>query len=200
MKTFLGFLFFIFVVLPCIGVIALIVYLVRRRKTGLKKDQIVERWNVLIQNGRGSAGAIYRSITDVLSAAQPPNVTWQRQEIKAGGFMTGKVYEGLVVTNPGLEGCAIYIFAYDYGTSLHVAWFLTMQLNWMKSALAMGILKETDPRALLRYLDIPQELDLSAYVSTVHAAAKGAVQSLMEKLEQDFTKIDTKTKGFLEVW
>jgi len=200
MESIIGLFVFFFIILPCIGIIALVVYLVRRRRAGLRKDQILERWDVLIENGRGAAESIYNSIVAALTSAEPPGVSWQRQEIRAGGVLTGKVYDGLVVTNPRLEGCKIYIFAYDYGADLHTAWFLTMQLGWMKSVLAMSFLKLTDPRAVIFYLDIPQELELSAYVSTVHDATKKAVGALMGKLEQDFSRVNTKSKGFLEVW
>lgn len=200
MRSILGLLFFFFVLVP-IGAIALIIYLVvRRRRSGLRKDQILERWQVLVENGSGSAEDIYDSVVAALESAEPPGVSWQRQEIKAGGLLTGKSYYGLVVTNSYLKDCRIYIFAYNYGTGLHVAWFLSMQVGLLTRSLAAGILKETDPRALVRYLDIPQELELSAYVSTVHGAAKGAVGALMAKLEQDFSSVNTRSKGFLEVW
>jgi hypothetical protein len=49
-------------------------------------------------------------------------------------------------------------------------------------------------------MDIPQQLELGAYITTVHGATKSAVKSLMDKLDQDFSKVNTKSKGFLEVW
>ena len=198
-KIFLIFLY-LSPILIILGFITLIVYLIVRRSTILHKHQILERWEVLIENGQGSAGEIYESIDAALTSVGPPGVSSQRKEIRAGGILKSKVYDGLVVTNPYLGSCRMYVIAYDYGTSLHIAWLLTMQLGWLKHFVTMNILKVADPRSLIRYLDIPRELELSAYVTTVHTATKKAAKALMERLKQDFSRIDTKSKGFLEVW
>ena len=162
--------------------------------------QLLERWQVLVDNGSGSADDVYDAMVTALESAEAPGVTWERQGIQAGGMLTGKSYNGLVITNSYMKKFKIYIFAYDYGTALHVAWFLSMQVGFWTRVFASGFLKISDPRALVNFLDIPQELELSAYVSTVHGTAKGAVGTLMTKLEQDFSKVDTRSKGFLEVW
>lgn len=199
---FVIFLLFVFLVLPAIGIMTLIIYLIYRayKKSKVRKDQLLERWQVLVESGSGSAEDVYDAMVTALESAEAPGVTWQRQEIQAGAMLTGKSYNGLVITNSYMKEFKIYIFAYDYGTALHVAWFLSMEVGFWTRAFASGFLKISDPRALVNFLDIPQELTLSAYVSTVHGAAKGAVGALMAKLEQDFSKVNTRSKGFLEVW
>lgn len=190
-----------YIVVLCFGsFIWVLIYRYIKRRARLRKDQILERWEVLIEKGSGRGRDVYKAIESALASSIPPGVTCGYKEIKAGNLLYIKSYEGLVVKNSNLENCNIYIFAYDYGTSLHVAWFFTMQLRWFKRAIVKSLLKESDPRALIKYLDIPQELELSAYVSTIHNATKKATQYVMGKLEQDFSKINTKTKGFLEVW
>ena len=199
---FVIFLLFVFLVLPGIGITTLIIYLIYKayKKSKVRKDQLLERWQVLVDNGSGSAEDVYDTMVTALESAEAPGVTWERQEIQAGVMLTGKSYNGLVITNSYMKQFKIYIFAYDYGTALHVAWFLSMEVGFWTRAFALGFLKISDPRALVNFLDIPQELELSAYVSTVHGTAKGAVGALMTKLEQDFSKVDTRSKGFLEVW
>ena len=176
----------------------LAIYLLIRRQARLKKEHILERWEMLVEGANGATEDIYDSVVAVLEAAEAPRVSWELREIKAGEMGVG--YDGMVVTNSALPGCKIYILAYDYGTSLHVAWFLTMQPGFWSKYIARAILKESDPRALVRYFDIPQELELSAYVTTVHGGMKKAIGTLMGKLEQDFSTVDTRSKGFLEVW
>ncbi len=201
MGCFLTLLAFIFL-LPFILIALAIIYPIMwaRKRSGVSKDQILEQWQVLIENGSGSATDVYDSIAEALEAAEAPGVQWQLKAIRAGGMLTGGNYDGVVVTNSRLKECRIYIFARDYGTGLNTAWFLTIQLGFWKGLMAMGILKTGDPRAIVRYFDIPQQLELSAYVTVVHGAAKGAVGALMTKLEQDFSKVNTRSKGFLEVW
>ena len=170
------------IVVMVLLVILLIKYLGGSRLT---QDQIVEQWTTLVGQGSGNADDVYNVITDVMKSAEPPGVTWSRQEIHAGGLLYGKKYDGLRVNNPLLRDYKIYIFVYDYGTSLHVAWFMTFQKVFLRR---------------VQRMDIPQQLELSAYAQTVHSATKNAVQVLMEKLEQDFSKVNTRTKGFLEFW
>jgi len=189
-------LIFLFVVLP----IGLIVYFVKRsRKSAVRKDQILENWQVLIEGGRGSSESVYDAIVSALGDSKAPGVTWEREDIEAGQMMMRKSYNGLVITNSSLEGFVAYVFAYDYGSALHVAWFLSMKTGFM-TQIAANMLKETDPRALVGYLPIYQQLELSAYTTVVHTAAKKAVAHTMDRLNQDFSSINTRSKGFLEVW
>ena len=172
--------------LPIIIIILVIIFVIRYlSKAYFTQDQIVEQWTILIGQGSGNADDVYSVITDVLKSADPPGVTWSREDIHAGGLLYGKSYDGLRIFNPLLRDRKIYIFAYDYGTSLHVAWFMTFQKAFLRR---------------VQRIDIPQQLELSAYAQTVHSATKNAVQVLMEKLEQDFSKVNTRTKGFLEFW
>ena len=150
MKTILVLLvlifIFIFVVLP----IMLIVYFVKRRKKpSVRKDQIMESWQVLIEKGRGSAEDVYSAIISALRESQAPSVTWERQDIEAGQVLMRKSYNGLVITNSSLDGFVAYVFAYDYGSALHVAWFLSMKASFLTQVAMAGFLKETDPRAWL---------------------------------------------------
>lgn len=49
-------------------------------------------------------------------------------------------------------------------------------------------------------VDIFDQQDLRAYVTVTHHCLLKAVESLMKDLGQDFSKIERKSKGFLEVW
>ena len=183
------------------GIIWLIVYLAKRSKRAkLNKDQILEDWQVLIEKGKGSSENVYEAIVSALKDAEAPGVTWERQEIEAGQILMRKSYNGLVITNSSLKDFHAYIFAYDYGTALHVTWFLSIKAGILAKAVASSLLGVQDPRILVRYLPIFQQLELSAYSTVVHTATKKAVAALMENLKQDFSSINTKSKGFLEVW
>ncbi|MCD6473249.1 hypothetical protein J7K55_09160 [Candidatus Aerophobetes bacterium] len=49
-------------------------------------------------------------------------------------------------------------------------------------------------------IDIFDQQDLRAYVTVTHHCLLKAVENLMKELGQDSSKIERKSKGFLEVW
>lgn len=184
-----------------IAVVWIGIYTVRKgNRAKLKKDQILEDWQVLIEEGKGSSEDVYETLVSVLEDAEAPGVTWTRQQIETGIPLMRKSYDGIVITNSSLKGFNAYVFAYDYGTALHVTWFLTIKAGIVAKSLTQQFLGTQDSRILVRYLPIFQQLELSAYSTVVHTATKKAVAALMENLKQDFSSINTKSKGFLEVW
>lgn len=170
----------------------------------LKNEKIYEHWEALIADGKGQAESIFNTVERLLEKAEPPEVNFRQQRIRAGGWLSGKTYDFLLVRNRHLKDFRIYLTAYDYGTSLHVAWFLTVEPGFFKRIVSMILFfwayHIADPEALSHNLDVPKQLELSAYSITVHTAAKSAVRALMEQLEQDFSKVDTKSKGVLGLW
>ena len=167
------------------GTLIVIIYLIRKKEFKFKEDQIKRKWETLIDKGSGNADVVYEVINNFLESVKPPKVRWERAGIHAGDLFTGKQYDGLKVVDSYLRDYKIYIFAYDYGTSLHVAWFLAYQKAFFRFA---------------KRMDIPQQLEMSAYITTVDQATKEGVQTLMKNLGQDFSKVNTESKGFLEIW
>ncbi len=55
-------------------------------------------------------------------------------------------------------------------------------------------------KALSFALDVFDQQDLQAYVTVAHRCLLKAVRALMDELGQDFSRVNTKSKGFLEVW
>src|SRR3989338_4629733 len=51
----------------------------------------------------------------------------------------------------------------------------------------------------LEYMDLFDLEELSNYVTTVHHAATGSVEHLMTGMSLDFSKVDTRSKGFLKI-
>ncbi|MDP3793220.1 MAG: hypothetical protein Q8R07_00510, partial [Candidatus Uhrbacteria bacterium] len=48
-------------------------------------------------------------------------------------------------------------------------------------------------------LDIFKTEELSAFVTIVHQSLKDAVKQVMTEMNLDFTKVDTHTRGFLNI-
>lgn len=114
MKTVMVLLVLIFIFLFIVLPIGVIYYFVKRsRKPSVRKDQILEDWQALIEKGKGSAEDVYKAMISSLEESKAPGVTWERQEIEAGQMLMRKSYNGLVVTNSSLEGFVAYVFAYE---------------------------------------------------------------------------------------
>lgn len=172
----------------------------------LKAKHIERRWHYVIKGAAGRAEEIYTAAAHVLDETKPPAVTYRRETLRAGTLVTGKRYDFLVVSNRHLPDHNIYLLAFDYGTSLFTAWFLTVQPTLLKRILAFYIRLtfffrvKVQAHLLATLMDIPKQMESSAYVAIVEDAAHQAVQMLMGQLGQDFSKVDTKSKGFLEIW
>ena len=108
-----------------------------------------------------------------------------------------KKREYLMVTNATLKDYKMYIGARDYGNNLDISWYLTCEPNFFKKALSS--LTTGSDKALSFALDIFDQQDLQAYVTVVHHCLLDAVSEIMLGLDQDPSKIDRKSRGFLGV-
>jgi len=108
------------------------------------------------------------------------------------------IFSRLSEVRTSLRDYRMYIGARDFGTNLDVSWYVTIQPSALKRALS----KYTtgNPQALSMQVDFFSQQDLSAYTSYAHFCVKETVKTLMKQLEQDPTGLNTKSKGFLELW
>jgi len=107
-----------------------------------------------------------------------------------------------MVTNKGIgESYRMYIGVRDFGNNLDVTWLLTVEPRWFKSlARGAAIVASAGAAGALMGVDIFDQQDLRAYVTVTHHCLLKAVKNLMKELRQDFSQIQRKSKGFLEVW
>jgi hypothetical protein len=128
--------------------------------------------------------------------ANMPGVTTSQEEVSSGLF--GAKRKFLVVNHRNLRDYHMYIGARDFGTNLDVSWYVTLQ----PSALKRTISKYTmgNPQALSMQVDFFSQQDLGAYTNYAHHCVKTTVKMLMKELEQDPAGLNTKSKGFLELW
>jgi len=165
----------------------------------LKDEKVMDRWSVLIVNGQGRAEELFDMVASNIDKISPPEVEFQMEVVKPGllkGLM-GKKREYLMVTNSAIKDYRMYIGARDYGKTLDVSWYLTVEPGFFKKQISKAI--TGSDKALSFNLDLFTQQDLAAYVSIVHHALLDAVEELMRDLGQDPSKIDRKSKGFLGV-
>lgn len=166
----------------------------------LTEEKVVDQWYTLMDGAAGKSDFIFDTTEKHLKTLEAPNVDWGYETVKPGLFKgwMGKKREFLVVKNKGLKDHQIYVGVRDYGTDLSVSWFLTTEPKYFKALVSSAVTGSI--KALSFALDLFDQEELTAYVTATHHCLLKAVKELMEQSGQDFTKVNTKSKGFLEVW
>jgi hypothetical protein len=165
----------------------------------LRKEEIIDRWGILIEEGKGRADEIFKDTEKFIKESEAPKIVVERREISPtiAKDILGIKRNFLVVTNfenPKLLGYKTFICARDYGNNLDVSWYLTYKLSLLEA-----LLRTFSRGAYSLKLDLFDEQDLRAYVTNTHHSLLKAVEKLMLSLNQDPSKIDRKSKGFLGV-
>lgn len=189
----------------------------RLRKTKIdRKWRIVNDWSVLIAGAQGKEETLVKHVIQTLKDLETPNLKVERRKVSLSG-MFAESRKQLVVENRRLRGYHVFVSTMDYGKQLSVSWYLMLRENWLTRMLQMATLHPflgllAFPLVLVakifygtRGLTIPELMnmfdleELTAYGTTVHHAVTKATEELMNSLNQDFSKVDTKTRGFLNI-
>lgn len=175
----------------------------------LKDQNILERWFATLIGMEGKGEEILRDFVSRLENAGIPGLKAERDQIVptlgtglkgifGGNKDAGKPREFIRITNNHLQGFSIYAGTRDYGKQLLASWYLlsdktaVSHSSKMAARMTLGAIDQTD-------FDLFQLEEMSAFVQLVHTAFTGAVEDVMKNLNLDFTKIDTHTKGFLNL-
>lgn len=188
----------------------------------VRKEEIIDSWSVLIGNGQGKAEEIFNKTDGFIDKSGAPNVKRERKELSPGIIrgLFGTRRDFLVITekgNPRLKRFQMFIGARDYGHNLDVSWYLMYRpgfwkkllavllmvpvLNWlvMPFVLIGGLTTMARERRGGLDLDLFDEQDLRAYVTNAHHCLLAAVEKLMVDLNQDPSKIERRSRGFLGI-
>ena len=162
----------------------------------LKNEAVLEQWGELISQGAGKGKWILDTVESMIDEANMPGVVTKQQAVSSGMFSAKRDF--LVVAHTNLRDYRMYIGARDYGVHLDVAWYLTAEPRFFKRAVSKYALG--NPQALSQQIDFFSQQDLRAFVGVAHQYVKDTVETVMNELGQDPTGINTKSKGFLELW
>ena len=174
------------------------------RLATLKKEEVIDNWSILIENGNGRAEDIFRDTNSFILETKAPAIAIKREEISPSMLkgVLGRKRDFLTVIdkrNIRLKPYKIFINARDYGKNLDVSWYLCCEPGIFKSTLSSFLTRGASDKALSFMLNVFQQQDLLAYTTLVHHCLLKAVEEIMMGLGQDFSKIDRKSRGFLGI-
>lgn len=202
-------------------VIAIVAGYFYLRRTGkitrkIKGEKIAEQWTALIQGANGEGEWVIAETIRTIEKLEAPHIHVSRQERKPGPGFIKKRRQFLVAEHKLFDTHDMYISARDYGKQLFVSWYLVEEpLSFLRlfKRDPVGALVRWPFIMLVRMFSVAQgnsgkfyslfnlfdTEELTAYVTTVHHAVLEAVKELMENRRIDFAKVDTKTRGFLNL-
>lgn len=170
----------------------------------LRKEQVTDnQWASLLEQAHGKAEELFNRTEERLRELNAPGIVTERRAVAPGILksLTGVTRDFLIVRtvdNGKLSPYRMFINARDFGNQLDVSWYLTYKPTLLQS-LAFLLPAAGIVTSAARDLDLFDQQDLRAYVSTGHQSLLDAVKQLMDGMGQDFTKIETKANGFLGI-
>lgn len=159
----------------------------------LKQEAILENWLTLIGSASGRSEEFFRKMGEAINSYKVPFLAMDYREV-APSFekgLFGKKRPAVIITNRTLPEYKMFIMSRDYGTQLAISWYLVSDspLWYVVSTIAQ---KKTP-------LDVFQLEELSSWVETVHHAVISASKEIAESVGFDFSKVDQKSRGFLNI-
>lgn len=184
----------------------------------LKEEEIIDKWSVLIDGANGRGKELFKIVKERLKEIEAPKVAISEEEIFPSLIrkIKGEGRTFLVAKNNYLEGYLMYIGAIDYGKQLFISWYLTSEASASQKLLAkLPWWIQIPLFPLVIFLSIynrfrgktvsPADMDifdleeLTSYATTVHYAVINATKEISQSVGFDFAKVNTKSRGFLNI-
>lgn len=202
---------FVVVIVACIP---LSQYNTRKRKERFQKqrgsiteDKILEHWSAKIEGAKGRRDELLERVELRLEKENLPNVhvrkNWFDEDRKEG------LHKLVIISNDALNGYEMLVGADDYANHLKVSWYLIFDSPEHVEMREKGNRNSEDVinRAFRedaiagRYIP-PERLsmsgrdDLKDYTEEVQRIVKDEMQQMMHGLNIDYSKEDSRTRGF----
>ena len=174
----------------------------RGKAVVLGNEKILENWSILIKNAKGKGEQIYEKTKKYIEEANNPDIEADIIKVIPKSTIGKRIKwtkqrEYLRVRNKVLRDYRMYIGVRDYGNNLDVQWYLTCEPGFFRKYLSKAL--TNSDMGLSFALDVFQQQDLRAFATLVHHSLLRAVVELMSELNQDPSKIDRKSRGFLGI-
>ena len=174
----------------------------------ITEEKTIDEWVALISKGANKADQTMEKLARAIQTERIPNISISKRVIKLGRDPRPFI----VIEHSYLKGYYMYVGALAYGDDrLNVVWYLV--LDTPEIAAARREAKRGglgDPTAWMNNvfkggfnrvmnMSILDKLELTNYVSLVHGVVVAETKALMTELNLDFSKVNTHTKGFLNL-
>lgn len=183
-------------------------------------EQVIDQWDMLIGNAQEKAEEILEGTVASVEASTAPNILMERREIAPSllrGVLGGRrsflvvQYEG----HSNLKPFRMYVNARAYGNNLQVSWYVVEQPGfWQRMLNLFGMIplvnllflpfqftskSKLKGQSGMLGLDFFDLQDLTAYVTNVHHCLIESVERVIQELNQDPSRIERKSRGFLGI-
>ena len=177
--------------------------------TAIRNVETVEEWIAVIAGANGKTEEWMSEVVRRIQATGIANLFVSQRDVQPEGIsgairgmFGGKRRPFLEVVNNNLKTFVMYVSARDYGNNLNVSWYMTAEMR-RHGVIARMVVQKRNFKWFKEFspatLDIFDREELAAYTTIVHHAVTGATEDLMKNLNLDFTKVDTHTRGFLNI-
>lgn len=192
-----------------------IFYLLSGGKIRPGKQKICDEWTVLIPDAADRVDIVFSRLRDLIFKRKLPNShpdTVRTRDLRQTVLRGGEKRRFLIVFPPSTHEVKlyrIYVGVRSYGQELQVCWYLMLEPGLFRRILARllsfaGAIFNPrviiDPFWLWERRSLFGSQDLSAHASIIHDCAKTVVNETMVELGQDPAKVNTRTKGILDLW
>jgi len=169
---------------------------------GERKAEILDNWSALIRGAQGQRDKVITTTKELINISKAPSIEIKEDKVGPGLAPSafGETREFLIVAdrrNPKLGCFKAYVNANDYGDGLFVSWYLTYMPDVWQTL--VSLIPGAGKVIGLDELNLFNKQDLTAYVTCVHHCLLEAVDKLMLGMNQDPSKIDRRTRGFLGI-
>jgi len=172
-----------------IGILMLVGGFALANSNVLRKEEVVESWSTLIENGQGKANNIFQETKRFIEESKAPSIKMEKTQVSPGIVrgMLGTRRDFLIVTdeeNYRLRPYRILLNARDYVNKFDISRYLTYRPTFWQTFFSLIPFVSLLPKGLLS-LDLFDQHDLRAYATNAHHCLLKAVEKLMMSLNQD---------------
>jgi len=200
-NVFFGLIFLI--IFPPFGLLFLFIGFILILIVILNKEaEILDNWSILIKKAQGQRDKIISATKELITDSKAPSMEMREERVGPSLALAsfGETRDFLIATNrvnAKLSNFKTFVNANDYGENLFVSWYLTYRPDFLQSLIMLlpGVKKVMS----IDDLNLFNKQDLTAYVTNVHHCLLEAVEKLMTDLNQDPSKIERKSRGFLGI-
>ncbi len=171
---------------------------------------------MLIEGANGQGERVLKDTVRAIEKLEVPDIHVSRQERKPVGGFIKATREFLIAEHKLFDTYDMYISARNYGKQLFVSWYVLAEpigfwrrfkrnpvravLGWPFLIIARAFsLSSGGSGVLYSDMNLFDTEELTAYITTVPHALVESVNAMMKDEKIDYTKIEKRTQGFLNI-